>query len=119
MYESKVIRFRNRYLFLLDGLLVGSAPFLAYTIRFEGWNWGSDSAHTALWYAALSLPVKLATFLLFGLYRRLWRHASVEELERITAACAVAAALSAVIGIFVLPALGLTGHRVPLSVLWL
>ena len=117
MFEPKVIRFRNRYLFLLDGILVGVAPLFAYAIRFEGWVWGEQHARTAVWYLALSLPAKLATFLFFGLYRRLWRHASVEELERISAACAVAAVLSALIGIVLIPALGLSPQRVPLSVL--
>ena len=118
MYRTKDVRFRNRYLFLLDGLLIGSAPLLAYSIRFEGWPWGEEHLRTAVVYAALSLPIKLATFLQFGLYRRLWRHASVEDMERITAACAVAAALSAVLGVAIAHT-GLTTQRVPLSVLCL
>lgn len=119
MQQTSVVHFRNRYLFLLDAVLVGSAPFVAYAVRFEGWSWASGDHWTALLYAALSLPLKLAVFLLFGLYRRLWQHASVEELERISLTCLIAALLSGVLGAAVIPGISASSLRVPLSVLFI
>src|SRR5437867_3831314 len=107
---------RNRYLFVSDLLLLAAAPFLAYAIRFEGLNWSIADSHTASVYAALSLPVKLAVFLLFGMYGRLWRHASVPDLAKIIEATAAATAASAALGLFALPTSGLTILRVPISV---
>jgi len=70
-------------------------------------------------YLALSVPARLAIFYMFGLYRRLWRHASVGELRRIFAAGGVAAAACAFIGLVVMPGLGITVGRVPISVVFM
>jgi FlaA1/EpsC-like NDP-sugar epimerase len=119
MHPARIIRLRNRYLLLLDTLLVGCAPVIAYALRFESWSWSAADQRAAILYAAIALPLKLVTFHTFGLYRRLWRHASVEELERISLACLTAALLCTGIGAIVLPGTQLTEIRVPLSVLLL
>src|SRR2546430_13006969 len=41
-------------------------------IRFEGLAWNAADGHTASVYAALSLGLKLALFLPFGMYSRLY-----------------------------------------------
>ncbi|OLD38394.1 MAG: hypothetical protein AUI57_07100 [Candidatus Rokubacteria bacterium 13_1_40CM_2_68_8] len=107
---------RNRYLFLWDLLLLAAAPFLAYAIRFEGVAWSAADLHTATVYAALSAALKLGIFLPFGLYSRLWRHASIPDLAKIVQANATSTAACAAVGLFALPALGLTTFRVPISV---
>jgi FlaA1/EpsC-like NDP-sugar epimerase len=107
---------RNRYLFCSDLLLLGAAPLLAYAIRLESLTWSVADSHTAFVYAALSLPAKLALFLSFGMYGRLWRHASVPDLTKIIEATAAASGVCAALGLFVLPAGGLTPGRVPISV---
>jgi FlaA1/EpsC-like NDP-sugar epimerase len=112
-------RFRNRYLLLLDALLSVASPFAAYALRFEGWDWPQEYRYAAIVYAMIALPLRLGVYLLFGLYRRLWRHASVAELERIIAAGAFASLLCIVLGAFVLPATGMITGRVPFSVLFL
>jgi FlaA1/EpsC-like NDP-sugar epimerase len=116
---SGIANLRNRYLFLSDLLLLAAAPLLAYTIRFEGTTWSAADTHTASVYAALSVVVKLAIFLPFGLYSRLWRHASIPDLAKITEATAMATAACAALGLFALPASGLTVLRVPISVVML
>jgi FlaA1/EpsC-like NDP-sugar epimerase len=70
-------------------------------------------------YLVLSFPARLAIFYAFGLYRRLWRHASVGELRRILAAGAAGAAACALIGLVILPVLSLTPGRVPFSVVFM
>ncbi len=107
---------RNRYLFLSDLLLLAVAPLGAYAIRFEGIAWSAADSRTALLYAALSVVLKLAIFLPFGLYSSLWRHASIPDLAKIIEATATAAGACAALGLFALPAAGLTVSRVPISV---
>jgi UDP-glucose 4-epimerase len=108
---------RNRYLFLSDLVLLAAAPFAAYAIRFEGTAWTTADSYTAFLYAALSVALKLSIFLPFGMYSRLWRHASIPDLAKITEATATSAAACAVLGLFALSASGLTTMRVPISVI--
>src|SRR6266571_926348 len=107
---------RNRYLFLSDFLLLAAAPFVAYAIRLEALTWSPADGRTALLYSGSSLLVKLGIFVLFGLYGRLWSRASMPDLQKILEAGTAAAVACALLGLFVLPASGLTPLRVPISV---
>ncbi len=118
--ELRVPRYlRNRHLLVLDALLLGLGTLVAYVVRFEGIDWGSANLYTALVYLAVSLPLKLGVLLYVGLYRRLWRFAGVAELEHILVATAISASLSTLLGAAVLPGLGVTPLRVPLSILFI
>src|SRR3989442_962893 len=95
---TSMANIRNRYLFLWDLLLLAAAPLLAYAIRFEGVAWSAADLHTATVYAALSVALKLGIFLPFGLYSRLWRHASIPDLAKIVQANATSTAACADVG---------------------
>jgi FlaA1/EpsC-like NDP-sugar epimerase len=110
---------RNRYVLLIDVVLVGLAPFIAYALRFEGWTWEPAHRTTAIVFALSALPLSLAVFYAFGLYRRLWRYASIAELELIFAGGATAGAINTLLGASLLPQFGFTPQRVPLSVLFM
>jgi FlaA1/EpsC-like NDP-sugar epimerase len=110
-------RFRNRYLLASDALLLSALPFLVYALRFESFTWSSQDVQTAWTFAFVMVPLEIAVLLAFGLYRRLWRYASIWELKLIFAAGVVAAAVAWIVGALVLPLLQLTPVRVPLSVL--
>jgi FlaA1/EpsC-like NDP-sugar epimerase len=109
--------FRNRHNFLLDLALLPLATLLAFVVRFEGMNWPADYSTVWLVYLGTSLPFKLALILGFGLYRRLWRFASIADLEAILTCAAVSGLGSFVLGAMLLPEAGLVTQRVPLSVL--
>src|SRR5690349_18912658 len=79
-------RYRNRHLLALDALLLSFSPFFVFALRFESLHWEPAYSRTALIFAAVSVPLQLAIYWVFGLYRRLWRYASVSELERIVVA---------------------------------
>jgi hypothetical protein len=110
---------RNRYLLLLDAILLGLCTQAAYFVRFEGFQWGEDHLRTALIYLACIVPLKLGILVWAGLYRRLWRFAGVAELQLILVATAISASVAAFVGAAVLPGLGITPLRVPLSVLFI
>jgi FlaA1/EpsC-like NDP-sugar epimerase len=106
-------------LFASDVLLFSSATVLSFALRFEGFEWGPAQNHAALLFLLIFLPFKLAIFWQVGIYRRLWRYAGMVEVERLISASAASGLLGLVLGGLVLPGLGLTVMRVPLSVLFM
>ncbi|MGH7628500.1 MAG: nucleoside-diphosphate sugar epimerase/dehydratase, partial [Gemmatimonadales bacterium] len=112
-----VTHVRNRYLLISDIIAFAASIFLAYVVRFEGLDWGLGHARAALLYAALSIPLKVMILTGIGLYRRLWRYAGVVDLERILMVSVACGATSLFLGAGLLPGLGLTAGRVPLSVI--
>ncbi|MDB4906520.1 MAG: polysaccharide biosynthesis protein CapD [Gemmatimonadetes bacterium] len=112
------MQLRNRHLLVLDAVLLGVSPFVMYAIRFESWHWAQADLLTAAVFASIMLPIRLVTFYSFGLYSRLWRYASVTELELIFVAGVTASLISGLLGGLILPGLGLVPVRVPLSVLF-
>jgi FlaA1/EpsC-like NDP-sugar epimerase len=100
---------------------VGSvlAVILAFAVRFEDLGWVASNASFVLPYIILSVPLRLIVFYAAGMYRCLWRHASVGELRQIIIAGTLAAVVSGVIGLWVLPVAHLIPTRVPFSVVFL
>src|SRR5438552_1785579 len=100
---------RNRHLFLLDAGSLVVAPLIAFLVRFEEFSWIGNNLRMVLPYVALAAPARLLLFYNLGMYRRLWRHASIGELKQIVIAGAAAGVLAAMIGLWILPA----SHAIP------
>ena len=109
---------RNRHILALDTLILVSAVPVLYALRFEGWSWPAEHRTTALVFGVAAPLVCLAIFLASGLYRRLWRYASVAELRLIFRVGVVAALVTVLLGGLLLPAVGASPVRVPFSVLF-
>ncbi len=110
---------RNRHLFLLDAASLAVAPAIAFAVRFEDFSWLGDNLRMVLPYIFLAGPLRLAVLYKFGMYRRLWRHASIGELKQILFAGSAAAVVAAVIGLWALPVAQITPSRVPFSVVFI
>ena len=80
---------------------------------------GTGPNHAALLFVLISLPLKLAIFWRVGIYRRLWRYAGIIDVERLISASTASGLAGLLIGALLLPVLGLTAVRVPLSVLFM
>ena len=83
---------RTALAMLHDTVAAMLAWVLAYLLRFNfelPANFSAELQHTLLWVVALQLTV----FWRFGLYRGIWRYASLPDLRRIVIAALVAAAL--------------------------
>ncbi|HYH03944.1 MAG TPA: nucleoside-diphosphate sugar epimerase/dehydratase [Bacillota bacterium] len=80
-------------LMLIDASIVAVVAYLALYIRFEG---KIELRFLILLhrYIFVFIPIELMTFYLFGLYKRMWRYASVGELIGITAAVSVGSVLT-------------------------
>ena len=108
---------RNRHLLALDAILLPLATLAGFAIRFEGLTWPPGYALVATWFVVLSVPIKMAVALAAGLYRRVWRHASVHEVEQILTASLISGTICFLVGAFLIPGAGLAPLRVPLSLL--
>lgn len=109
------VAMRNRHFFILDTVGLLAVPFLVLVLRFERLNWPEGYVQVAVVYALVTLPLRLWLAWRAGLYRCIWQHASVVEMERILQAGLQSALANAVIGIWLLQAVGLTTRRMPYS----
>jgi FlaA1/EpsC-like NDP-sugar epimerase len=86
---------RNRYLILFDIFLTIASVVGAFALRLDINFYSYILA--VYWMIAISLAVKLSIYYFFGLYRRLWAYASINELLLIVMAVTAATiALSAI-----------------------
>ncbi len=108
---------RNRFFFFLDALLLPLATWLAFVARFEGTSFGEQFTLVLVGFLLATYPLKLLVLYAMGMYRRLWRYASIADVERTVAACLLSAGIAAILGAVILPALGLIPSRVPLAAL--
>jgi FlaA1/EpsC-like NDP-sugar epimerase len=115
----KLKSLRNRHLFVADAFSVTLASFAAFLVRFEQPTWISENLRLVSFYLLFSIPLRLLVFYAAGMYRRLWRHASVGELRPIMVAAAGGGAVSSLVGLLALPLLHLTATRVPFSVVFI
>ncbi len=76
---------RNRYILLADACLIPLMAFSAFALRFE-WRFYTERPEFASFVVG-ALVIKLAVFNAFGLYRRYWRYASVQDLIAVLLAC--------------------------------
>jgi FlaA1/EpsC-like NDP-sugar epimerase len=115
---TRIPRLRNRAFFGSDLVLLPLCALAAFAARYEG-RWGADVYLLQKVFVVTAVPLKLVALISLGLYRRLWRYASVSDVETLVAAAAVCAIIDAVLGIFALPTLGLTPGRVSYAVILL
>jgi len=92
---------RGRHLLLIDLFLTGAAAIAAFVIRFD-----VPFCWPYLWqywpFVPIAILVRLPIYYLFGLYRRIWRYASIDELLAISKAVSLGSVTIAAV-IFGLP----------------
>lgn len=108
---------RNRHVLGMDALGLLLLPGLEYVLRFEGVHWSPADASTLLVYWTLSVPLKLVFLASLGLYTRLWSQAGFRDFLHVAVAALTSAVCCAVVFGLLVPGLGITPLRVPLSVL--
>jgi len=115
---GRLTTIRNRAFFASDVVLLPACAIVAFLSRYEG-IWTSDVYALLRVFVLTTLPLKLVALYILGMYRRLWRYASVSDLERLVAGAAAIAVIDAVLGLFLLPFLHLTATRQSYAVLLL
>ncbi len=93
---------RNRYLLLGDIFLSLISVLASYLIRLELIAIFPTYQYSLIWMLGIVVIIKPLVYYLFGIYRRLWRYASIRELVLILSAVTVASMVvsSAMIGLF-------------------
>jgi FlaA1/EpsC-like NDP-sugar epimerase len=115
---KKIPRLRNRAFFLSDLILLPACVYIAFAARFEG-PWTPDILAVFWAFIGTAIPLNLLALISLGLYRRLWRYASVSDVEMLLKAAAACALIDGALGMVVLPALGYVGGRVSIAVILL
>ena len=93
--------FSKIHLLLMDTAIIFTMPILALIIRLEG-----DFTKLELYldilldFLPMSIPITLIVFYFFGLYRRMWRYATVQDLLAIVGASLVSAAIITAVGLY-------------------
>jgi FlaA1/EpsC-like NDP-sugar epimerase len=87
---------RNRYVLLGDLILIPVIVIGSFAIRLELGSAFSFYIPSALWMTCIALVIKPLVYYEFGLYRRLWIYASVQEMKLIVAAVSTATILLSV-----------------------
>ncbi len=89
------VQIRNRYLLLFDIFLTIASVVGAFALRLDVYFYSYITA--VYWMIGISLVVRLSIYHFFGLYRRLWAYASINELLLIVMAVTTASiAVSAI-----------------------
>lgn len=84
---------RNRYIFLIDVMFIIICVFGSYFLRFELGSTFQKYMPSTLWMVAISVLIKPVVYFLFGMYRRLWNYASINELKGIIISVTCASAV--------------------------
>lgn len=116
------MRFRNRYVLLVDMLFIIFAVLGSYFLRLEYIpDFSRYYGLAAIWLIGLSLVIKPTVYYFFGLYRRLWVYASISELKLIAVAVTVASVIVSGLGstLFSLGLLGTGFSKTALAIDWL
>ena len=90
-------RVRNRYLLVGDIFLSVIAVIASYMIRLELIAIFPTYQYSMIWMMVVAAIVKPLTYYFFGIYRRLWRYASIRELVLILSAVTTASMIVSVI----------------------
>ncbi|MBN2385475.1 MAG: polysaccharide biosynthesis protein [Anaerolineales bacterium] len=113
---------RNRFVLLFDIALIILSALASYALRLEmGPDFFRYYLQGALWLVGVGLVIKPLVYFFFGLYRRLWIYASINELKLIATAVTTASAIVAfvMIGLFLLQVYGPGLPRSVLAIDWL
>ena len=83
--DRKLLTLNNRHFFVLDALVFLVTPLLSICLRLDTITALEQYKYTILIATIIFLIIKLSLFCNFGVYRRYWRYASIDELNQITA----------------------------------
>lgn len=74
-----MVKIRNRYFFILDLLIFLFTPFLAFVVRFDGFNY--DVTLLQIFeYGLIFSCIKMIILYYLGIYSRWWTQASIDDL---------------------------------------
>jgi FlaA1/EpsC-like NDP-sugar epimerase len=116
--RAKLPALRNRAFFASDLVLLPLCAIVAFAARFDGLE--APGVRDMLRVFVLSaVPFKVLLLLWLGMYRRLWRYASIADVELLLVGAGVCALVDVFLGAVGLRALGLLPSRLSYGVILL
>jgi FlaA1/EpsC-like NDP-sugar epimerase len=97
MIKKHPLMIRNRSLFLGDLFLIVVAVLGSFVLRLDLGPLFLDHLERMVWMIGIALLIKPIVYYLFGLYRRLWSYASIQELKLIALTVTTASILVSLI----------------------
>jgi len=91
--QTDSLYLRGRHFLLIDVVLIALSYFFSYVFRFDLGKYQIYYEQFSL-FTLILIMIRLPVFYYFGLYRRLWRYASVKELVEIVFAVSVGSGLA-------------------------
>jgi UDP-GlcNAc:undecaprenyl-phosphate GlcNAc-1-phosphate transferase len=107
MYEVPGLQ-QRRFTVFIDLAIVVLAVYFAFVLKYDDWQLVTNRAG-AQWLFTVMPPACLFSFALFGVYRRVWRFASLEDLALSSSAAATGVSASAILSFL------LNAHTPPLT----
>jgi UDP-GlcNAc:undecaprenyl-phosphate GlcNAc-1-phosphate transferase len=95
IYDVPVLS-RSLFGVFIDLAMVVVAVYATFVLKYDDWTLATNRSG-ALWLLAVVPPIALLSFWVFGMYRRVWRFAGVEDLVLCASASTAAAAVSSVL----------------------
>jgi len=93
----RLAHLRNRYYFFLDVLILAVTPTLALWLRKDTLAGIDRYAPALIAYTLVCMAIRLPIFRAFGMYKRYWRYASVEDFAQILIAVLFSTVIIAVL----------------------
>jgi len=107
---------RNRHYLLFDVVVILLVPAFALALRLDTAVVLQAYIPDLLAYICLSMLIKLLVFYRFGMYRHLWRYASIEEVGVILISILSAGFVFSIVYLLVLPVFPDIPQKIPRSV---
>ena len=82
--DRKLLTLNNRHFFVLDAIVFLVTPLLSIFLRLDRIAALEQYIQAIPVVTLIFLVIKLGLFCKFGIYRRYWRYASIDELTQIT-----------------------------------
>lgn len=89
--------FRNRVLLLLDLIGWSILPMLALAVRLDGWDGAGPYLPRVVIFTCWAIAFQFLGMWFAGMYRRMWRYASLDELFGITVGLGVAGVITGIV----------------------
>jgi FlaA1/EpsC-like NDP-sugar epimerase len=109
---------RNRAFFASDLVLLPLCAVVAFAARYDGLD-AADVREMLQVFVLSAVPLKIALLLWLGMYRRLWRYASVADVELLLVGAGACAIVDILLGTVGLRTLGLLPGRLSYGVILL
>ncbi len=109
------VSLRNRYFILIDIIIFVFSAIVSFVLRLETVNLQPQIRGIVL-FLVIAIPLKLAIYFFYGMYRQYWENASTGELLLLASACLVSSGALVGFGFGISLLWPYTQHALPRSV---